>query len=94
MGTCFCAGFIFAKFISYADGGKPLISPAAEFPTHEVPRASRRLLRVGFEQRINFWRTSSLIRINGGHGLLKPSPASLRVASIPSFVPIAILLLA
>lgn len=37
-----------------------------------------------------FCRTSSLILINGGHGLLKPSPASLRVASIPSFVPIAI----
>ena len=37
-----------------------------------------------------FRRTSSLIRINGGHGLLNPSPASLRVASIPSFEPIAI----
>ena len=37
-----------------------------------------------------FWRTFSLIRINGGHGLLNPSPDSLLVASIPSFVPIAI----
>jgi hypothetical protein len=37
-----------------------------------------------------FRRTSSLILINGGHGLLNPSPASLRVASIPSFEPIAI----
>ena len=37
-----------------------------------------------------FRRTSSLILISGGHGLLNPSPASLCVASIPSFVPIAI----
>jgi hypothetical protein len=36
------------------------------------------------------FRTDSSILINGGHGLLNPSPASLRVASIPSFVPIAI----
>ena len=33
---------------------------------------------------------ASSILINGGHGLLNPSPASLRVASIPSFDPIAI----
>jgi len=37
-----------------------------------------------------FVRTVSSIWINGGHGLLNPSPASLRVASTPSFVPIAI----
>ena len=38
--------------------------------------------------------TAASILINGGHGLLNPSPASLRVASIPSFVPIAISLVA
>jgi hypothetical protein len=37
-----------------------------------------------------FLRTVSSILIRGGHGLLNPSPASFRVASIPSFVPIAI----
>jgi len=31
-----------------------------------------------------------LILLTGGHGLLNPSPASLPVASMPIFVPIAI----
>jgi len=37
-----------------------------------------------------FFRTASSIFISGGHGLLNPSPASFRVASILDFVPIAI----
>jgi hypothetical protein len=37
-----------------------------------------------------FRRTSSLILINGGLGLLNPSPGSFLVASIPSFQPVAI----
>ncbi len=35
-------------------------------------------------------RTASSILISGGQGRLKPSPGSLRVASIPSLVPTAI----
>ena len=67
---------------------------------HHVPRAIHLPRFVEFSAAVGsepiankasiLRRTSSLILINGGHGLLNPSPASLRVASIPSFVPIAI----
>src|SRR5438477_2211297 len=58
----------------------PCCSYPSFTPVHSFPPSSKLI----------FFRTVSSILINGGHGLLNPSPASFRVASIPSFVPMAI----